>query len=159
MYHSFNEPVTSVAMRLFTDASNLDAGGVYGNEWFSARWPVTWKEIHINVKELFAIVAATFLWGRKWENKQILFFTDNLPITQVWLTGSSPNPLIMKLVRHLFLFCARLNINILMKDISGQSNSAADALSRLQVTRFHKLCPCVSTTPTPLPQVAWTLLD
>ena len=153
------EPVTSVAMRLFMDASNLGVGGMYGNEWFSMSWPTSWAEIHINVKELFAIVAATFLLGRKWENKQILFFTDNLSTTQVWLTNSSPNLLIMKLVWHLFFFSAHLNINILMEHISGQSNSAADALSHSQITRFHQLCPKASTTPTALPQVVWTLLD
>ena len=154
-----SEVVTSTALKLFTDALNIGLGSLYGDEWFSVEWPDAWLDFHINVKELFAIVAATFLWGDRWCNKQILFYTDNLPITQVWHTGSSPNPLIMKLVRHLFLFSARRNINILMLHIPGQSNCAADALSRLQVARFHRLCSTATTEPSVLPPVVWTLLD
>lgn len=154
-----SEPTSSVAMQLYTDASNIGMGGFLGDSWFSCPWPTPWQGQHINVKELFAIVAATFLWGKEWKDKQILFFTDNLPITHVWLSGSSPNPQLMKLVRHLFLFCARLNINILMQHIPGQSNAAADALSRLQVGRFHHLRHTAERKAWPLPPIIWTLLD
>ena len=146
-------------MQLFTDASNVGMGGLFGNVWFSCAWPTSWLDLHINVKELWAIVAATFLWDDQWKDKQILFYTGNLPITHVWQSGSSPNPQIMKLIRHLFLFSARRNVNILMQHIPGQSNAAADALSCLHVSRFHQLRPLAAYEATPLPPVVWTLLD
>ena len=154
-----SEPITSVAIQLFTDASNVGMDGLFGNVWFSCAWPTSWLDLHINVKDFWAIVAATFLWGDQWKDKQILFFTDNLLITHVWLSGSSSNPQIMKFIRHLFLFSARRNVSILMQHISGQSNAAADALSRLQVGRFHQLRSLAACEATPPPPMVWTLLD
>ena len=69
---------------------------------------------HINFKELFAVVAAVFTWGKHWHNKQIIINTDNQAITDIWKSGSSKDPDIMRLIRELFLFSAKNNINILM---------------------------------------------
>ena len=64
----------------------------------------------------------------------------------------------MKLVRAMFLFCARHNFNILMKHIPGCINSGADALSRLQITRFHRLRPGSCPQPSIVPPAVWTIL-
>ena len=154
-----SDPVTSVSLRLFTDASNVGFGAVYGLEWFSLAWSPSLSVLHINVQELFAIVAAVYTWGKAWKNHQILFFTDNMAITQVWRTGTSSNPIIMKLVRNLFFFSATHNINILMKHIPGHSNCLADALSRLQVSKFRKLHKESSDIPACVPPEVWTILD
>ena len=153
-----SEPVTSASLSLFTDASGAGFGAVFGSAWFSAEWPQELGHHHINVKELFAIVAAVCTWGQAWHDQQVLFFTDNLSITQVWLTGSSRYKDIMRLVRFLFLFSARLNLNILMQHDPGLSNSAADALSRLQVWRFHRLVPHANQTPSPVAPEIWSIL-
>ena len=152
------EAVTSISLKLFSDASDLGFGALFGNLWFSSPWPSSFVDLHINVKELFAIVAAVLTWGEHLKDRQILFYTDNLPITHVWRSGTSSNPVIMKLVRHLFLFCARLNINVLMLHIPGHSNNAADALSRLQVNRFHLLLKSAHRAPSAINPVVWTLL-
>ena len=96
---------------------------------------------HINFKELFAIIAAVFTWGKDWHNKQIVINTDNLTITNIWKSGSSPDKGMMRLVRAPFLFSAKHNINILMEHISGHNNYLSDSLSRLQVHKFQQLCP------------------
>jgi len=153
------DPVTSVSLHLFTDASNIGFGAVYGSEWFGLEWSPFLAGLHINVQELFAIVASVYTWGEEWRNRQILFFTDNLVITHVWRTGTSSNPTIMKLVRNLFLFSARRNINILMKHIPGHSNCLADALSRLQVAKFKRLHTAASINPASVPPEVWTILD
>ena len=64
----------------------------------------------------------------------------------------------MTLVRFLFLFTARLNINVLMQHIPGHSNTAADALSRLQVARFHQIYLAANPHPSPLAQEVWSIL-
>ena len=116
------EPITSYSIKLFTDASLLGFGAVF--------------DFHINFLELFAIVACVFTRGDDWKNQQILFYTDNQVIAHIWKTGTSTNKDIMRLVRPLFLFSARHNINMLMVHIAGTSNILADCLSRLQVDRF-----------------------
>ena len=154
-----SELVTSAAMSLYTDASGLGCGGYYGPLWFSLAWPDEYHaNLYVGVQELFAIVVATFTWGHEWRDQQILFFTDNSSIVHVWRTGSSSDPALMKLVRVLFLFSARLNINILMKHIPGYANGGADALSRLQVQRFRRLHPGSSPHPSIVPDTVWTIL-
>ena len=123
--------ISSPTMSLFTDASDLGYGALYGNKWFSQPFPESFLHHHISIRELFAIVAAVYTWGVDWANMQILIFTDNEPITHVWRTGRSKDPVIMRLVRFLFLYTAQNNINILLQHISGYYNLPADLLSRL----------------------------
>ena len=59
------------------------------------------------LKNYLRFVAAVCTWGHSWRDKQVVLFTDNMSITQVWLTGSSRDRDIMCLVRFLFLFSAR----------------------------------------------------
>ena len=93
------EPVTSHALELFTDASTVGFGAVFGDNWFYSAWPPHLIEKHINFLELFAIGAALFTWGHAWINKQIIFFSHNSCIAHVWCTGACSNKYIMKLVR------------------------------------------------------------
>ena len=97
-------------------------------------------------------------WGEEWHDQQIIIFTDNQAITHVWRTGTSVDRAIMKLVRFLFLFTARRNINVLLQHIPGQSNSAADSLSRLQVGQFFQLCPAANSHPSPIADKIWSIL-
>ena len=150
--------VTSVSLSLFTDASFQGFGAVYGKHWFSVPWPSSFGSHDINIRELFAIVAAVLTWGDRWHNKQILFFTDNMTITQVWKSGTCRDPHIMRLVRFLFLFAARRNINILLQHIQGHNNVLADALSRLQVGRFRRLHRDHHPVASPVPDELWTIL-
>ena len=60
-----DNPVSSDALLLFTDASGVHGfGAVYGVHWFACQWPVAMLVYHINFKELFAVVAAVFTWGK-----------------------------------------------------------------------------------------------
>ena len=61
-----SDPVTSVSLKLFTDASNVDFGIGYGLELFSLAWSPSLSVLHINTQELFAIVAAIYTWGKGW---------------------------------------------------------------------------------------------
>ena len=150
--------VSSLSISLFTDASGIGGGGVYGDEWFALPWPESHTSFHINILELLTIVAAVFTWGHEWANQQILFYTDNAPITFVWIKGTSADRNIMKLVRALFLFCARWNINVLMQHIPGYVNCRADALSRLQIDRFRALHPGSSPLPSIVPAEVLNIL-
>ena len=153
-----SEIITSPTISLFTDASDLGCGALYGDRWFSLPFPPKFVDHHISIRELFAIVAAVYTWGVEWENKQILIFTDNEAITHVWRTGRSKDPMIMNLVRFLFLFAARHNINILLQHIRGYYNLPADLLSRLQVARFRRVVPSACQNPELVPPEVLTWL-
>ena len=111
----------------------------------------------IDFKELFAIVAAALTWGHQWNGKRIVFVTDNKPITQIWAKGTTPSPVLMTLIRKLFIFAASNNFLISFKHVLGTYNPIADALSRFQVMRFRHLMPDAEEQPTAIPETVWEL--
>ena len=128
-----------------------------GNAWIQAAWPPLFRGEDIDFLELFAILAAAFTWGHQWTGRRIVFVTDNKPITQIWSSGTTPSPKIMKLVRKLFLFAAMNDFSVSFKHIFGHYNAAADALSRLQDQRFRELMPTAAQQATPIHHEVWQL--
>ena len=166
LLHSWNQasiiPATlriySTDIKLYTDAAKtIGFGAVLGNSWIQAAWPTAWLEVDINFKELFAIVAAAFTWGHEWRGRRIVFITDNKPITQIWAAGTTPVPSLMSLIRKLFIFAASNNILFSFKHILGHFNTAADALSRSQVSRFRQVMPDADENPTAIPETVWEI--
>ena len=149
---------SSRQLKLYTDASGVGMGAVFQNCWFSVPFPDRFKKFHINILELFAVVAAVFAWGSQWRDSAIQFFTDNACIVCVWSKGSSKDPHIMTLLRALFFFCAKHNIHLQFAHLPGKRNILADSLSRLQVERFKRLHTQANADPTLLPPTIWGLL-
>ena len=138
--------------QLFTDAAgNLGYGTYWNGQWFSQPWPSHLSSKSIEWKELYAIVIACETWGRYWSGKRLLFHCDNEAVVQVWQSGRSRCPDLMDLVRALFFVAARNNFHVLIRHIPGVDNSIADALSRLQLSRFHSLAPHASPHPATTP--------
>ena len=153
-------PLTSLGIRLFTDASDIGLGCVYGNHWLFAPWPDRWApsdECHINVRELFAVWAAVFTWGDEWCDQELVIFTDNQSIIDIWTSGTSTDALIMAIVRALFFHLAERNANLILSYVPGSKNVDADRLSRLQVTEFKEDNPLADTHPTELRSAVWDL--
>ena len=97
-----SKAILSSNLRLFTDASGMGFGAVYGKHWIQGRWNAECSTKGIDFHELFAIVAATITWGHGWAGKRVVVLTDNKPITQIWKKGTCPTPDIMTLVCHYF---------------------------------------------------------
>ena len=151
-----SKQLTSAELGLYTDASNSGMGAVMGSHWFMKAWPASYKLYHINVLELFAIATALRTWGEHYRDVDLVVFTDNKPITQIWLSGTTKNKAIMHILHYLFFFLARRNINVRLQHIYGYRNTHADSLSRLQVdavktSQFDPL-------PTAVPDDIWHIL-
>ncbi len=150
--------VLSTDIKLFTDAAKTKGfGAVFGNSWIQSSWPAELVDQSIDFQEMFAIVAAVFTWGRQWTGKRVVVVTDNKPITQIWLSGSTPAPSLMALVRKLFLFAASHDFSISLKHVFGHFNSVADALSRFQERRFRDLMPLADRNCTEIPAEVWEI--
>ena len=143
--------IRSTDLQLYTDASDLGYGAIFGNSWIRGAWSQQETNLSIDYRELFAITAATFTWGYAWKGKRIVFITDNQPITQIWDKGTSPSTPIMALIRPLYLFAACNGFSISFKHIYGIYNTAADALSRFQMQRFRSAMPNADLLPTEVP--------
>ena len=149
--------IKSADMRLFTDASNIGYGAIFGTHWIQGSWSPSQLAKSISYRELFAITAAALTWGHQWSGNRVVFCTDNKPITQVWETGTSKCPDLMSLIRPLFLHAAKNNYSVSFKHIFGKSNPTADSLSRFQMQKFHLLLADAAPEPTPVPPLVLTL--
>ena len=160
-----DDPISSDDIHLFTDASALGIGGVFGRRWFA--FPLTdfscisWfpsgeDTFDINFWELLALLVAFFTWSNEFRDRQVIIYTDNMPLVYIWSRGSR-NPLIMRLVRALFLRTASHNSNLVLRHIPGHDNTLADLLSRFQVHRFFQLHPTAEEAPSQPPPDIWRL--
>lgn len=151
-------PVTSLALELFTDASQLGYGGFFKGQWFSEPWP-SHPDRHIACLEFFAVFTAVSTWSYKLSNKQIVVFTDNESIVFIWESGTTKDKPTMILVRELFFVSTKHNIHIVFRHIPGVINVYADLLSRLQVQEFKSACPESSPWPSTIPTAVFRVLD
>ena len=154
-------PVSSVSISLFTDASDLGLGAMFGSLWLYSDWShapwVSPESTHINTREIFAIWAAVRTWGHHWPDSQLLIHTDNEATVNVWKSGTCKDKHMMRVIRAMFFFCAKINLNIMLTFIPGHLNVNADNLSRLQVQKFLRDNPSVNHHPSQIPDDVWKI--
>ena len=121
------------------------------------QWQEPWGGSPIFVREFFAIWVAVFTWGDDWVNKQVVIHTDSAPARDIWVKGTSPDKAVMRIVRAMFMFAAKKNINILLRHVPGKHNNLANALSRFQVRRFKVLLPGADELPTEVDDRVWDM--
>jgi len=68
-----------------------------------------------------------------------------------WKKGSCRNKRVMALIRLILSLAARFNFILYIQHIPGVDNSIADALSRLQMSRFRQLAPNATEKPVQVP--------
>ena len=130
-------------MHVYCDASGTFGCGavVESLGCFPVKWPSTWTDIDISVKELVPVVLAAALWGRLWFKQHICFHSDNMVVVSASTTMTAKVPLLMHLLRS--FFSAYFSFTFSAKHIPGALNSAADALSRNNLALFSSLFPQV----------------
>ena len=144
--------LTGDHLHLYTDASgSIGFGALYGGAWFYGQWPVSWRSYNISVLELYPITAAVIVWGGRWANRSVCFYTDNEALVPIINKQTSREPHIMALIRPLVLACLRFNINFTARHIPGRINTLADKLSRSQVREFRALAPWAEASPREIP--------
>ena len=132
----------SDSLYLYTDsAGSIGFGAIFGKHWCYGEWPREWQNRNIAILEFYPIVLSLLLWGSKMQNQCIVFHTDNEALVHVINKCTSKDKTLMVFVRKLVLVCLENNILFKAQHIPGVKNCLADALSRLQIQRFHQLAP------------------
>ena len=76
-----DDPVSSDDIHLFTDASGLGIGGVFGRRWFAipltsfhniSWFPDVTDTLDINFWELLVLLVAFFTWSSQFRNRQVI---------------------------------------------------------------------------------------
>ncbi|XP_069816798.1 uncharacterized protein [Dendropsophus ebraccatus] len=155
---------SSDEIELFTDASgSCGFGAVFQKSWCSAPWPVHWSTAglckNLTLLELFPIIVAIEIWGSKFSNRHICFWTDNLGVVYCVNNLSSSSPPVLALLRHLVLRCLDLNILFRARHVPGKMNSVADSLSRFRWQEFRSLLPGADDHGHLCPDHIWDIVD
>ena len=150
-------PAPSIS--LFTDASgSWGWGAIWSPHWCQSKWPVEWLPMNIAVKELLPIVVSAATWGRLWQGKHVVCFSDNMAVVHALNSRSVKYPPLMHLLRALFFIEAYFCLSLKAAHIAGVANTAADNLSRNNMLEFRVSFSQADPLPTPIPDGLLPLL-
>lgn len=128
-----------------TDACLSGCGGISDHEFFHCEFPpsVMSRGLDINGLELLTVVIACKLWGHRWSRLRILVYCDNQATVAVINSHKSRNSFLNDCLRELWLLAAIHDFELRAVHLEGQSNRAADLLSRWHLSSstaraFHK---------------------
>ena len=144
-------PTSVPAMEVISDASGTYGCGAFSlpHGWFQLEWPESWLHVHITAKELLPVVIAAALWGNQWKSKCICFRSDNMAVVDILKSRTSRDQLLMHLLRCLVFYAAFYRFYFVSEHVPGVLNTAADAISRNNVSLFLSLNPQMPRRPIP----------
>jgi hypothetical protein len=136
---------------VFTDASDLAAGGAYGQSWFvvpfsgengwMANTDIAWRE-------LYAMVVCIATFGERLAGRRVSMKVDNQAIYYCVNSGNSKNSKIMALIRSLYYYTTLYKIEYKAFFLSTHDNVLADAISRLEFNKLRDINPNMEHLPT-----------
>jgi len=142
----------SESIKLYSDAAITGGfAAIFGSKWFVGTWPAIWQSYHIQVLELFPIVAALELWGPLVANHRLTFTCDNMAVVHAINNMTSKEKLTMRLLRRFVIACMKYNVLCRAQHIPGKHNVIADHLSRFQFTKARELASWLDACPQKLP--------
>ena len=145
--------VEAEKLHLYTDAAkSLGYGLIMGKKWVSGKWGQEAVDLSISALEMYPILLALLLFSYELKGKSLVIHTDNEALVHVFNNKSSKDPYISNMLRELTLVCLRHNLRVRAVHIPGHFNSFADALSRLQVSKFKAMAPWAEPEPVFVPQ-------
>jgi hypothetical protein len=157
--------IEAAKLHLFTDASELGAGAVFGDQWWSHCWQSEElllaqrkKRISMPYLECRSLLLAVSTWCHCFRHQHLVFHIDCQPIESAVLKGDSREQELMQLIRCLSYLAATHQFLYTLVHVPGINNVAADLLSRLKVDEFRQQFPNAqpSATPiVPLPHCPW----
>ena len=147
----FFRHTTAPAAHVYSDASgSFECGGVIlPSQWFQLQWPTAWSAMDITIKKMVPIVIAAALCGGYWHRMHICFHSDNLVVVAILQKRSAKDPITHHLVWCFYFYSAFFQFQYSIEHISGTHNTAADALSRNNLTLFSSLVPQAVKTDIP----------
>ena len=135
---------------IWTDASGSFGCGAIApsqQEWLQWRWSNCSSyrgesvEESILWMELFPIVLATAVWGKRWTELNVIVHCDNMGAVAVVNSGYSKAAPVMHLLRCLFFVRARFQFSLQAVHTPGVQNLWADSVSRNNVSLFLSQVP------------------
>ena len=137
-------PTKTFDEQITTDASNAGYGWMRGTEWgFGAFYTdeVDPNDEHNTVqRELYPIGVTLTAIAPTSSQKHILIWSDNDNAVQALTNKDIRNEKAQEMVIYICELAMKYNFRFYIAHIKGKINVFADALSRLQIPRFKRLC-------------------
>ena len=109
----------------------MQVGAKYENCVYSCDIPQELKNVGSIVHfEAANILAAIQTWFKRWQDTTVTVWCDNKAVVNAFVNQNIRDPLLMAVVRSVWLYCAAFNIKLVVQHIKGIDNIFADILSR-----------------------------
>ena len=144
--------VNSNELHLFSDSSKSGFGAVFGSRYLYGSYPPAWKNLDVQVLELYPIFILVNVFAKKFSNLRIDFHCDNSSVVSAINKQTSKNKDVMHLLRPMVLLMLENNITFRSQHIPGNLNTLCDLLSRNQVTAELLEAYGMDKNPTTVPQ-------
>ena len=145
-------PIHQPQIQLTSDASgSWGCGAFSGTHWFQLAWPETVKYSNIAYLELIPILVAAAIWGGSWRGSHVTCFSDNEAVVRIINKSAAKDQTLAHLLRCLSFYMAYSDFTLSAVHIAGAKNTAADALSRNDLTSFFRSLPQADPSPSLVP--------
>lgn len=163
LFIDFNETLCADELEFYSDASkSIDRaafGVVFKNNWTYGIFPQSiqlLEEANIQTLEMFALMVGVVLFAHKLRGRRVIIFCDNQAVVHMVNNGSSHCRTCMRFIRRITLESMDKQVQFFARYIPTLENVRADALSRIDFTRFWKQAgEKTDSTPIPLPHSIW----
>ena len=119
------------------DACLIGVEAKYDNFVYSCEIPEYLKLVGSIVHfEAVNILVAIRVWGQYFSDKSIIIGCDNWAVVNTFSNNKIKDTLLMAIVRSVWLYTAKLNINLKVQHIRGKENQYADILSCWEVYQY-----------------------
>ena len=136
----------SITLVASSDASGFGAGFVVGEHWahylFETKpnkYGITHSNMSINYQEAHAVIMFLHNYRHLLSGRSCLIFVDNTSVLWSIVKNWATSPKLMEYIHEIVLLLCIYRINLRVEHIPTQINSFSDALSRRELTRFHRM--------------------
>ena len=132
---------------IYSDASGFAFAVVFNNKWMQGIFPDEWSKKSIAIRELVPVFLAMVAWHMEFQNSTIVFHVDNQSVVNMLNSQTSPDPILLAMLRKIIVISMLHNIVFISQYIPGKMNIVSDHLSRLQVDKARQTQPGLEKEP------------
>ena len=140
------------SIQIYTDASGSHGYAfILQNKWIYGKWPKSWENVSIHVKEIFPIFLGLKIFATQLTNKFVVLHCDNIAVVESMNKLTTKDSKMLTFMKEIALVILKHNISIKCVHIAGKENTVADRISRGFLQEAKQCNPKLMTSHVPIP--------